>query len=250
MEERLEIPLIFPEANPGPAGGEEPGRLLTATGLALAGVGRTRIGLSLMPPLMRERIELRRQRIYWAAAIATGALALSLLAADALSDRRILRAELHAREQELQQIEETRMEATRLREANLEFEQALIPARKSAASGRAVLDLLDMLSSAKHPDDWITLVADATAYYEPDPAQNTQPATRRAGAFLFVIEGYTPTEDLSTVRAMLDSIRRRSDVASADLLGDDRIREDRIRADRLLGKTLRRFAVEVTLWPR
>lgn len=250
IENRLGMPMVFPDALHPETTGEESGRMLAAAGLALAGVGRARIRLSLLPPQMREGILLRRQGGAWAGAITAAALAVALLAGDAYLDRRVLREEIAARKQEIRRIEETRQEVLRLRESNFEFEQSLLQARKSAASGRAVSALLELLTHSKHPDDWITLVADAAAYYAPDPVQTPQPFPHRTGSFHFVIEGYTPSKDLSSVRAMIDFIRRSPSVATADLLGDDRIRPDRIRADRILGIPLRRFAVEVTLWPR
>jgi hypothetical protein len=54
-------------------------------------------------------------------------------------------------------------------------------------------------------------------------------------------------DDLSTVRAMIASLRARPSVAGADLLGDDKLREDPDRDARWAGTGCRLFAVEVSL---
>ncbi|MDZ4200114.1 MAG: hypothetical protein U1E27_12615 [Kiritimatiellia bacterium] len=251
LEERLGIPVILPETLPRAAALEDSGRGAAAAGLALAGVGRSRIRLSLMPPLLQERIVLQRQRRHWAFAAAAGAAALLMLVADASTDRRHRRSVLEARQQDLRRLKNVREDLIRLQESNDLLQQTLTPLRESVASSRAVSRLLAILAAAKHSNDWITLVAAAPAYFPPNgnvvripegPPQQTR-------SFQFVIEGYTPVEDLSTVREMIDAIRRQPRVTSADLLGDDRIRDDTVRGDRLIRPPLRRFAVEVSLWP-
>jgi hypothetical protein len=115
-------------------------------------------------------------------------------------------------------------------------------------------DLLHAVAEAKHPDDWITRMAD-TASYVSDAAELLTEADwplNEAPAFAgpigkVVIEGYTPWADFSTVQAIIGTLRGHPAVAEADLLGDNELRIDEEQAQAWAQLGCRLFAIEITL---
>jgi len=128
---------------------------------------------------------------------------------------------------------------------------------RAVHNGEILRAVVHAIGESKHPDDWITLIADAESYAEEGQeesgggARETR-ASRRKGTARkefeqVVIEGYTPVEDLSTVRAMIEALRNSPGIAGADLLADDRVNRDEARDERWAMTRCRLFAVEITV---
>ena len=62
-----------------------------------------------------------------------------------------------------------------------------------------------------------------------------------------VLEGYTPLDDLSTVRAMIETLRESSCISDVDLLPDDKLRVNPDRDQRWAEVNSRLFAVEISV---
>jgi hypothetical protein len=236
---------------------EEPGRFATAAGLALAGLGRGDVRLSLLPQPVRERRALRWQLKYWVASGAGAVLALILIIAGLRHDVKGERHTLDIRARQLSALRELeqRLDDAQMRNAGLRERTA--PLRVAVHNGLVVQRVLHALARAKHADDWLTLVADADSYFiEQDnnatnivAAMEERAAPDNAAVETVVVEGYTPVEDLSTVRAMIEKLRTSSAVAGADLLGDDRVVHQPELDERWAETGCRLFAVEITVTP-
>ena len=99
------------------------------------------------------------------------------------------------------------------------------------------------VSKARHPEDWLTRITDAATYFngEAAPPEGITPFDQ------LVVEGETPSTDLETIRAMIDSLRNSPGILDADLLGDDRLEREDESTRAPQQKDCERFAVELTL---
>lgn len=262
------------------------GRWAVAVGLALAGLGRDRVPLSLLPTSLRERAVIEGQFRYWAA---LGAALLATVLAGIAGmrwDVRRLGSDLQDLGEQLQTFQRQGQELEALQRANGEWRRQLHPLRTAVRNGEIARWMLPVTAAAKHPDDWIVRVADARSYFQTDPASpaaaaavlprtgagssapgtglraETAPPPDAAadptapaapppepGFQQMVVEGYTPVPDLSTVRGMIEKLRKDPLVAAADLLADDRVRLDPERDRQWQDANVRLFAVELTIAP-
>ncbi|MEM7392655.1 MAG: hypothetical protein AAF492_09940, partial [Verrucomicrobiota bacterium] len=220
----------------------------TAFGLAVTGMKKSPVYLSLMPPLDRQTIALRWQVNYWlmgcAAAILTVLVAgwIALLSLD-----RVDRNLETTRRELLHQLRLERRLA-KLEEENRTTARNIEALRKTVENGLNIRSVLGAVAEAKHPDDWITLVADEASYFGPPESEaeaGLDPQT--LGFEKVIVEGYTPVEDLSITREMIGALKEHPAVADADLLADDRVRANPERDDLWTNTGCRLFAVEITL---
>jgi hypothetical protein len=230
-----------------------------ALGLALAGLGKERVRVSLLPDALKESLALRRQFRHWAIAGAALALAGALSVWRLNSDVRHRRAALEeglARAAELERLES---EIEAIRDRNQALRRRLRPLRIAVENRRIYQAVLGAVAGAKHPDDWITLIADSHSYFgraigDSAPDEANGGAGRGDGPILrfhrIVIEGYTPLDDLSTVRAMIETLRTHPVIRSADLLPDDRIRDIPPETSEWQDLPKRLFAIEVSVTRR
>jgi hypothetical protein len=239
----------------GRGGEPEAAFFATAVGLALAGLGEGPVASSLLPPVLREERMLQGQLRYWAFSAVAAVLALGLLTLRAHRQLERERTQWSAEQNDL--LERRRMsEELEVYRADIERLRAKVSTVETALlNGQLLRAVMDALGRAKAPDDWITLIADAYSYFggsvggtgplEPDPGPTARPAGLQFEQV--VVEGYTPVEDLSTVRAMIAALRVLPAVADADLLGDDRLREDPARDALWAPAACSLFAIEITL---
>ncbi len=230
----------------------------SAAGLARAGTGRHPIPLSLLPPDMKSAAELKRQIRYWLAA------SLALLATGGVitwHTHRALAQARHRRDLAQTQVDQlVRMEREwlTLTTANAQLRQRVMPLRSALRNNQAVTTLLHVLETAKGPDDWLVLMADHKTYFgdagDPeatdarDSGDTVRGQTPRDTSIRrLVIEGYTPFDDLSTVRVMIERLRTYPFIEAVDLLPDDQVRPDWVAAVPAWQDKARRFALEIEL---
>ena len=194
---------------------------------------------------------LEGQLRYWVLSAAAAVLALFFLV---LRDYRELEREqlqfgadlelLKARRRVAAELETYRADVERLRPKVGSLEVAL-------RNGELLRSVMDAVAHAKVADDWITLIADSHSYFEGAPVERDDEVDNTRSVSLgfeqLVVEGYTPVEDLSTVRAMIEALRGHPAVSDADLLGDDRLRDDPERDERWAPAECRLFAMEITV---
>ncbi len=224
-----------------------------AIGLAACGLRRGGAGISLLPRVLRESRILRWQKQYWLlTAFSLVGLVLVLVCGAFMRlkwDREYLRlrqvelAGLHALDRKLGVTERL----------NEELERKIVPFRIAVNNADVLRMAMLSISRAKHPDDWISMFADADAYF----ASSTGDGARapQAGGGLqdgvgivsVIVEGYTPVADFSTVGQMIERLKEQPGVVDADLLGDERLREDPERDARWADTGCSLFVVEMTL---
>jgi hypothetical protein len=225
---------------PGPGG-----RFATAAGLALGAAGAARVRLSLLPPRLREAIALRRQWPQWCAVAGAIVAALALVAFGSWRQLESRRAELGDLRERLSQQQSIERQIAAVLAAESSHRPDVLAWRGMAGNGARVLSVLQAVADARHSNDWIVLLADAATYLSPTggvpAATNPPPAALRQ----FVVEGYTPTADLSTVKAMIGNLRENPRVATCDLLPDDKLRRSAERDARWEDAGGHLFALEI-----
>ena len=258
------LPVVRAEALPGAAIRENASVFATAAGLALSAAGTPLCRVRLLPPNVRDELTFREQKPFWvgAAAIAALILGASVYAgyydfgrwAAKLGEERAL---LEHRQRLFDQFDHARRQADAIH-------GMAGPVGAMVKSGVVVRGLISLIAEAKNADDWITLIADSASYYTPppEPPADGEPVaemrerrpTRRApqelpGTSLIksvIVEGYTRTLNLTTVRDFIARLEESPAVQKADLLRDDRLMppaKDR----KPLGTGAKLFAVEITL---
>ncbi len=223
-------------------------RFGVAVGLAAAGLRRGGVGLSLFPRVARQVRALRWQMRYWWLTAAAVVAAAAVMTLGEWLDLQVDRETLKVRRAELARVHALQRKLAAYNELNAQLEDRVLPFRAAVRNGAALETVLRAVSDARHPLDWITLLADGSAYFHAGwlPAgTDAEGPARRAGMGQVILEGYTPVDDFSTVRLMIERLRACDGIAGADLLGDERLRDDAVRDARWAGSGARLFAVEI-----
>jgi len=166
------------------------------------------------------------------------------------------RAYLAALEHQQEQLTVWSQEWADYAERNNQLRRQVQPLRSAVRANKVTQALLRSLASAKHPDDWFVLIADADSYFRAPQGNDTDialpeepigPVAPEASLRQMILEGYTPADDLSTVRELIEKMRSLPFVANVDLLPDDQVRTDWQDAPTDAQPEVRRFALEIEL---
>jgi|GEM_PF-1863949 len=239
------------------ARGYDPVPPLAAAGLALAGAGEAPVQVDLHPDGPA-----RAPSGAWPWLVSAGILAASLLLCFALlrGQRNQLQTETTSLSGELAALNQLQTSSVTKRERIAEIERLLVPLESGVANRERVHDVLVAVEQSKASNDWIVLIADHESYFrnaEKDPSAvaatgtaGTESASDPYAPFAsLVIEGYTPSEDLSSIRAMIDRMKTHPAIRQVDLIGDDRLRESSERDATWASTSSTLFAVEIMLQP-
>jgi Tfp pilus assembly PilM family ATPase len=258
------LPAERLQSLPGATPGENAGVFATAAGLALSAAGSPRCRVRLLPPNVRDELTFREQKPFWigSASIAALILGVSVYAgyydfgrwAAKLGEERAL---LEHRQRLFDQFDHARRQADAIH-------GMAGPVGTMVKSGVVVRGLITLIAEAKTQEDWITMISDSVSYYTPPPEppadgepvaemRERRPVRRTPqetpGTSLIksvIVEGYTRTPNLTTVRDFIARLEESPLVLKADLLRDDRLMppaKDR----KPLGSGIKLFAVEITL---
>jgi hypothetical protein len=175
-----------------------------------------------------------------------------LLGGATLVELRRAREVLQLRQVDLAGLQALKRKLDVTEETNERLGRRIAPFRTAVANADILRLALETVSAAKHPDDWVSLLADANAYFETSSADALAPEgalgrEQGAGVQSVIIEGYTPVSDLSTVGQMIERLREQVGVLDADLLGDERLREDAARDKRWADTGCSLFVIEMTM---
>lgn len=223
-----------------------------AIGLVACGLRRGGAGISLLPHALREIRVLQWQKRYWLLSMLVLAGLVLVLAGAMLMQLRWDRDYLRLRQAELAGLHAMDRKLDMTVEMNERQARWITPFRVAVANADVVRMALQAVSAAKHPDDWVSLLADANAYFETAAADGLTPegglrGARSAAMKHVIIEGYTPVGDLSTVAEMIERLRMQPGVVAADLLGDERLRKDSDRDARWEKTGCSLFVIEMTI---
>jgi Tfp pilus assembly PilM family ATPase len=219
----------------------------TSVGLATVGLEDAKLRPSVLPPAMRERLGLRGQMKYWYATAVAVVCAAAVLTFGLELKLRTGKAQLALLESQQAEQKLLLRNLSLVRGLNRNLDTQIHPFRLAIHNGTIIRAVIEAIADTKHEDDWFILLADAVAYGMGDPevaaggASFARPVTR------LIIEGCTPDSDLGSVRSMIDQLRERPGIVSADLLSDDLLREDPERDDRWAATGARIFAIEITM---
>jgi Tfp pilus assembly PilM family ATPase len=214
------VQRLWPEAGNGQAA------FTVAAGLALSGIRRSRVRVSLVPLPLQRALARRRNRRYAAAAAA--ALAAALVLAGVGRYRDGVRQRRQAEEDRVRRsrVEALQADVRQVRERSADLSAMLADVYSIALNGSRLFDLLDALADAKPPPDWFVEMGDAS-FYANEPYPSLQRAiTNRPDAATaapipfrqFVLKGYTTEPTFYSVRSMLNALNRDPRVALAELL--------------------------------
>lgn len=213
--------------------------------LGLSQVLRSSPAISLLPTPQRLAARQRRFSICWVLScllllLTLFAYTIHIRKRNAWLDKIRTRTEvLAAHYQSLQQQRDT------LASRDADLRQKVIPLRNTLRNQQMVNRLTRALHFASSEQDWFVLLSDADSYFSgvdrarlsPEPAETL---------LRFIVEGYTPVNDLSTVRSMIENLRKDALILSVDLLPDDQIHS--LTAPSFdENDSLRRFALELVL---
>ncbi|MFW6151461.1 MAG: type IV pilus biogenesis protein PilM [Verrucomicrobiota bacterium] len=227
---------------------DEGDRLATALGCALIAAGKGRLKLSLQPDPMKERLALRRQRPSWV--IAGAALNLAIAFSGAIFYMRTENLEnlRTTRQTQLAALRSTHSQLKVARAEIRELRKRIAPFAAAVHNARISRVVMQALAEAKSQYDWVTRITDSDFYF----AESSQETSRTAynpqiGFRSFIVEGYTPAPNMSSVRHMIEKLRTHAGILDADLLTEDRLspNPDRHKPWKDIDGTF--FAIEIRL---
>lgn len=233
-------------------------RFAVASGLGLSGIGRERVGLSLLPENLKEEYSLRWQVKYWLTAGLALVLAVLLVSLRLRANLQREAEILIEKREMVEQLERLQGDLAVLELENEELDTQLVSLRAAVENARLFETVLTAVSRSKHSADWITLIADSSSYFQEYISGSTVNADSTTGRqqersspiepfSRIVVEGYTSLDDLSTVRKMIEQLRENEMIVAADLLPDDKIRSRPDVVDIWSGYGATRFAIEISL---
>jgi hypothetical protein len=220
----------------------------------LVGQGLSRVCLvpdrpqqvSLLPRDLQRARRRRRSDLLWAAVYGLVFVTLSMLSLHAHRlNRSLARRTVQAREH-LEAFQAVEAERADLAERLAGLSVTVLPLRDAAWNYPRMARVLEAVQAARDPVDWFVLAADADAYFS-DLSPRRLPPPMAGRISTVIMEGYTPVEDLSTVRRMIEALRLEPFIESADLLPDDQIRRRSMVSEVWNLEGLRRFALEIRL---
>ena len=237
-----------------------------AAGLSAAGLGCETASLSLLPANVRNELHFRKQKPFWIASAVTVAAILGVCLY--AGSRQLKRMHKHLRQQQAA-LDEHALLANQIEaiKANSEhIREMALPVKKLLRAGPLARDLTTLVLDSTAPGDWITMICDSRFYFDlpdhkdttfelrpgmrdPRRKQRKQDKTESEQERFqeLIIEGYTCSRNLESVRKLIAKLRATPYVETADLLPDDKIADE----GEILGKrrnpNAQRFVIEARM---
>jgi len=242
---KLGIEAVSADALPGVKKKLKVNEFAVAIGLAMSGLEISPIPISLLPGNVRDELTFRRQKPFWIASAVTAALVFAVILVGGFRNIRRKETELRAQRVGLRRRQQLVAEIEGVREGIAYMRKLAVPVREILRSAPDMRNLITLVAEAKAEDDWVTMICDAESYFSTEPSdaapakpkprtKNGRPTRRLHGTAKpkteplpgiqrVIIEGYTKTPDLSTVKQLIANLAATDVVASADLLSDDQL---------------------------
>jgi Tfp pilus assembly PilM family ATPase len=235
----LGIEAVLPTALPGDADSPNAEELAVAAGLAISGIQAGQVSISLLPDRDRHELAFRRQKPYWVASAVAAMLIIAVTLAGSFIAFNRTDRQLRSQQASLDRCQQIADEIESAKAKNDQAFKMARPVKNLLRGGPIVRDLITLVANAKAPDDSISMICDSDSYMsrpqESSPQKSgirdrrrTAPTTATeekpdTGFERIVIEGYTHTPNLSTVKALITKLKTAGFVSSADLLNDDEL---------------------------
>ncbi|MEX2607556.1 MAG: pilus assembly protein PilM [Kiritimatiellia bacterium] len=271
LKRELTLSLSTPGSLPG-LENENSLPYITACGLAADGLGLARAPSSLLTSQIRQSLDRRRNKRYWMVTSVFSVAALAMFgAATQLSFQRE-KDQLNQHNQTLQRSDTIRLESEKLLERKAQVDRMMRPLVDFVYNSTRIRDLTLLIADKKAENDFITFLGDSDSYLrirleqldsrerrarQPPPGRN--PANRLRTPEVeetpsprmnrLIVEGFTPDQDLSTVKALIENLQADPAIEKADLLSDDLVVEDQERDTLWQSSGHRRFVLDLRLVP-
>jgi len=202
--------------------------------------------ISLLPPELRQLRMERQSRTAWAALFLLGLFSLAGLNFHFRQSNRWLENRRDSKQEHIARYERIEAEREDLAEISVRLNEIMLPLRNAQRNYPRISRVLEEVNQARDPQDWFVLVADSEAYFS-EMSLRSLPSAFDSRVSRIILEGYTPSEDLSTVRQMIESLREIPFIEGVDLLPEDQVRQGVQPVSTLQIEGLRRFALEIEL---
>ncbi len=223
--------------------------------------------LSLMPPRLKDEMVFRREKPYWIASGVMAGLSLLVFMISAVRMFNKQKDEYDAQLQYQKRIEETINKINRTHEQRERFHIRSGQVQSLMVAAPKMREVIRLVANSIHPDDWISMVSDAETYFtspkpkEPKPdkkrlnmhemrrprrvTEKKDPTVPKSSLFnRFIIEGYTPTRSLLTIKDLIRNLKKSEFVEEADLLADNLLIGTRWQGTRPI-TNLTQFVIEI-----
>lgn len=227
--------------------------------------------VSVLPQRLRDEQIFRRQKPYWIGAAAAAALILGVSVGAGYYNNGRMASQLQSQRASLERRKDLVSRIDDLKQRSEAIRDLAAPVVNLLRTGPTVRRMVSLISDAKDPRDWITLVCDGESYYAKRPSaalfsEGDDPGGRRkapAPTTVFdsptnrapvlgtiIIEGYTRKANFSSVQDFIDKIKAADFVESADLLSDDKLVQPERQEERLNDPKSKRFVISVKVAAR
>lgn len=224
----------------GHAGIEGIADFSVAAGLAFCGLGHGDEHISLLPQGVRDELTFKRQKPFWIAACVMAALIFGASLAGGFRDYRRQADRLSKDKASLRRRQELVTQIERLRFRNRQIRAASAPLRTLMGASPVMRDLISVIAEQKSPRDRITMICDADCYFfetewdeekatklgireQRERAKRAEERVASKGIERVIVEGFTRDVGLSRVKDLIQVLRSKPFVTSADLLSDDEL---------------------------
>lgn len=242
---------------PGDLKFDKPAHFVVAAGLAVTGLEIPSTHVSLLPPQMRDEMTFRRQKHFWISAVAAAALILAVSLVGGYRDFRRKEKHLNAQKVSLGHRQGLVTQIESVKASSAQIQRMAEPLRNWLRAALLMRNLITLVADSISPNDWITMICDANFYSSPprkpgmpdrqQTAKLTEKDSFATGLERIVIEGYTRTYNLTTVKELIAKLTAADFIASADLLSDDKLVEEVRSPTTLKDWKARRFVIDVNL---
>lgn len=275
LREALKEKLPVPVQQVGLISGHEDipsAAFLSAAGLAADALGIARAPSSLLPESIRALLTRERNKRYWGLTGVFSVLAMGMVTAATHISVQREQAVLTRHNDTLQRCERIAREISQTVEQLETLERMKRPLVQFVSNSSRIRDLTLFLAEHKGPQDFLTFLGDSESYLDlrvlaewntedlTAPERQALLGRRRAiesraqglrdrSMDRIIVEGYTPRQDLSTVKALIEALRNHPAVDRADLLPDDFVFADPVRQSMWDSTRTRRFVLDLRLHP-
>ncbi len=264
---KLGLELVPLPAWPASAELRDAGAFAVAFGLANAALNPSGPTVSLLPTEVRDNQIFRSQKPYWIAGGLAAGLILAIGLIGGLRDTGKKKAYYESQEASLRVREGIAAQIDAVRAEQERLHTMTEPVVKLLRAGPQMRNLITLAANSMAPDDQIVMVCDADSFFAVAPQAKPAPPARRGLRDLrrrpaakeeppdaptferVIVEGYTRTANLSTVRTLIARLREAEFVESADLLGDDVLNAGHTAQVVQKHSAAKQFVIEVKLTP-